>query len=98
MSTTTGEHYNNELGMAKIRRALSWLIFVVVECALVWLAYDHSFIIKWPPQGPIRYFMGWGTVAILFIIASAAFWSLVGLARLFWSSRRERNRLSIIHR
>lgn len=73
-----------------------WVIVVAIECALGWFAYSHAFIIKWPPQGPVKYFLGWGTWGVLFLAASAVFWSVVALFRLFWMSRSENNNISIL--
>jgi hypothetical protein len=81
-----------------MRKRLIWLAIVVVECGLAWFAYQHAFLIKWPPQGPVRYFLGWGSVAIIFLLVNTIFWAVIGLIRLFmlWQAKDDHGNTSIL--
>jgi hypothetical protein len=62
----------------KVHRAM-WIGAVSIELALAGVAYYMSRIIKWPPDGPIRIYVGWPVTALLFVALSGCFWLIVGV-------------------
>jgi hypothetical protein len=60
---------------------------ICAEPLFGWLAYHCSWIIKWPPNGPVTYFLGWGTVVFLFLCFSAVFWIAIAVSVYFWRWR-----------
>ena len=75
-------------------RKLGWMITLAIEMVLAWGTYQMCWIIKWPPQGPIRYFVGYPIWVAFFVVASLVFWALIAA---FWSVVRVRERLTVLN-
>jgi hypothetical protein len=70
----------------KQRHTLRWTVALAIEIIIGAVSYRFSYIVKWPPQGPVEYFVPLVGV-IWFVLGSAAFWAIAGV--IHWFLKRE---------
>ena len=78
-----------------MRTKVKWTLAISAEVVIGLATYHMSWIIKWPPKGPIEVFIGIQWCVLLFLAFSSVLWSLAGIAILIHKWRPEITRLNL---